>query len=89
MIAFFPDNSQYIIIGFEDEYGGGDQDCNDLMFVVDVGPNNAAASCVMPTQHGQVVGVSVIAAGRRTVLVPRFEPGAQWRMADLVLRGGA
>ena len=43
MIAFFPDNSQYIIIGFEDVYGGGDQDCNDLMFVVDVGPNNAAS----------------------------------------------
>jgi hypothetical protein len=43
MIAFFPDNSQYIIIGFEDYPGGGDQDCNDLMFVVDVGPNNAAA----------------------------------------------
>lgn len=43
MIAFFPDNSQYIIIGFEDLDGGGDQDCNDLMFVVDVGPNNAAA----------------------------------------------
>lgn len=43
LIAFFPDNSQYIIIGFEDLDGGGDQDCNDLMFVVDVGPNNAAA----------------------------------------------
>lgn len=44
MIAFFPSNdSQYIIIGFEDEYGGGDMDCNDLMFVVDVGVNNAAA----------------------------------------------
>jgi hypothetical protein len=41
MIAFFPDNSQYIIIGFEDFYGGGDQDCNDLMFVVDIGPQNA------------------------------------------------
>jgi hypothetical protein len=41
MIAFFPDNSQYIIIGFEDMYGGGDKDCNDLMFVVDIGPQNA------------------------------------------------
>lgn len=41
MIAFFPDNSQYIIIGFEDMYGGGDKDCNDVMFVVDVGPMNA------------------------------------------------
>ena len=43
LIAFFPDNSQYIIIGFEDMLNGGDKDCNDLMFVVDVGPNNAAA----------------------------------------------
>ncbi|HUY92892.1 MAG TPA: DUF4114 domain-containing protein [Pirellulales bacterium] len=43
LIAFFPDNSQYIIIGFEDMYDGGDQDCNDLMFVVDIGVNNAAA----------------------------------------------
>ena len=41
MIALFPDNSQYIIIGFEDMYGGGDKDCNDLMFVVDIGPMNA------------------------------------------------
>ncbi|HEX7379017.1 MAG TPA: DUF4114 domain-containing protein [Pirellulales bacterium] len=43
LICFFPDNSQYLIIGFEDMYGGGDCDCNDLMFVVDIGPNNAAA----------------------------------------------
>jgi hypothetical protein len=44
MIAFFPDNSsQFLIIGFEDMHNGGDKDCNDLMFVVDVGPSNAAA----------------------------------------------
>ncbi|MGH7134464.1 MAG: DUF4114 domain-containing protein [Pirellulales bacterium] len=43
LISFFPDKSQYLIIGFEDMYGGGDKDCNDLMFVVDIGPNNAAA----------------------------------------------
>jgi hypothetical protein len=43
MIAFFPDTtSQYIIIGFED-WAFGDQDCNDLVFVVDIGPQNAAA----------------------------------------------
>jgi len=42
MIAFFPDNSQYIIIGFEDMFNGGDKDCNDVMFVVDVGAQNAA-----------------------------------------------
>jgi hypothetical protein len=43
MIAFFPDNSNFIIIGFEDMYGGGDKDCNDVMFVVDIGAQNAAA----------------------------------------------
>ena len=42
MIAFLPDNSQFIIIGFEDMKGGGDKDCNDVVYVVDVGPNNAA-----------------------------------------------
>jgi hypothetical protein len=49
MIAFFPDNSQYMIIGFEDMYNGGDKDCNDLMFVVDVGPANSAALRVANT----------------------------------------
>jgi hypothetical protein len=43
LISFFPDNSQFLIIGFEDMYDGGDKDCNDLMFAVDIGPNNAAA----------------------------------------------
>jgi hypothetical protein len=43
MIAFFPDNSQYIIIGFETLLNGGDKDCNDLMAVIDIGPLNAAA----------------------------------------------
>jgi hypothetical protein len=43
MIAFFPDNSQYLILGFEDMWNGGDKDCNDVVYVVDVGPQNAAA----------------------------------------------
>lgn len=43
LIAFFPDKSQYMIIGFEDMFNGGDKDCNDLVFVVDIGGNNAAA----------------------------------------------
>ncbi len=42
LIAFFPDNSNFILIGFEDQYNGGDKDCNDLMFAVDIGPQNAA-----------------------------------------------
>ena len=43
MIAFFPDTTgQYIIVGFED-WANGDRDCNDLVFVVDIGAQNAAA----------------------------------------------
>ncbi len=42
MVAFFPANSNFVIIGFEDIYGGGDLDYNDLVFALDVGANNAA-----------------------------------------------
>jgi hypothetical protein len=43
VVAFFPSTtSQYIIVGFEDLYGGGDGDYNDVIVVVDVGPQNAA-----------------------------------------------
>ena len=42
MIGFNPDTTnQYIIIGFED-WAFGDQDCNDCVVVVDIGPQNAA-----------------------------------------------
>jgi hypothetical protein len=42
MVGFFPNSSQYIIVGFEDEYGGGDGDFNDVIVVIDVGSTNAA-----------------------------------------------
>jgi len=42
MVAFFPANSNFVILGFEDIYGGGDLDYNDLVLALDVGPNNAA-----------------------------------------------
>lgn len=41
MVAFFPQNSRYIILGFEDIKGGGDLDYNDLVFAIDVGECNA------------------------------------------------
>lgn len=41
MVAFFPQNSSYIILGFEDIKGGGDRDYNDLVFAIDVGSCNA------------------------------------------------
>ena len=42
MVAFFPANSNFVILGFEDIYGGGDLDYNDLVLALDVGPDNAA-----------------------------------------------
>jgi hypothetical protein len=42
MVAFFPPNSNYIIVGFEDLYGGGDKDYNDVVIVIDVGATNAS-----------------------------------------------
>ncbi len=36
-------DSPYLVIGVEDLYGGGDQDYNDLVFVVDIGYENVAA----------------------------------------------
>ncbi len=42
VVAFLLPNSRYIMIGFEDLYGGGDLDYNDCLFVVDIGATNAA-----------------------------------------------
>ncbi|MBI2952035.1 DUF4114 domain-containing protein [bacterium] len=38
--AFALNDSPYLILGFEDLWGGGDQDFNDLVFAVDVGARN-------------------------------------------------
>lgn len=41
VVAFLVPGSRYIMIGFEDIVGGGDLDYNDLVFVVDIGAENA------------------------------------------------
>ena len=41
-VAFAVDGSPYLMLGFEDLYGGGDQDYNDLVFAVDIGEANVA-----------------------------------------------
>jgi hypothetical protein len=44
MIAFFPNDGQFIIIAFEDMNSvtePSDRDCNDVVFAVDIGPDNA------------------------------------------------
>lgn len=40
-VAFLLPDSRYVMIGFEDLYGGGDLDYNDCLFVVDIGEVNA------------------------------------------------
>ena len=46
--AYSEPGSSYLIIGFEDLYGGGDRDFNDLLFAVDIGAANVAALTATP-----------------------------------------
>lgn len=39
-VSFAIEGSPYLLIGFEDIYGGGDRDFNDLLFAVDIGAHN-------------------------------------------------
>ena len=41
-VSIAPDGSAYLIIGFEDLWGGGDRDYNDLVFAVEIGKANVA-----------------------------------------------
>lgn len=43
VVAFAMPDSPYILIGFEDLYGGGDRDYNDALFVVDIGMENVVS----------------------------------------------
>jgi hypothetical protein len=40
VISYAIEDSPYLLIGFEDLYGGGDRDFNDLVFVADIGESN-------------------------------------------------
>lgn len=46
--AYAVKDSPYLIIGFEDIYGGGDRDFNDLIFAVDIGHCNVGALTATP-----------------------------------------
>ena len=41
VVAFMLPNTRFVLIGFEDLWGGGDLDYNDCLFVVDIGEINA------------------------------------------------
>lgn len=40
MVAFAVPDSPYLLLGFEDLYGGGDLDYNDIVYVIDIGEVN-------------------------------------------------
>lgn len=40
VVAYAVPGSPYLLIGFEDLYGGGDMDYNDIVFAVDIGASN-------------------------------------------------
>ncbi len=41
-VSLVEEGSPYLLIGFEDLYGGGDRDYNDLLFAVDIGMANVS-----------------------------------------------
>lgn len=41
-VSLAPNGSAYLVIGFEDLWGGGDRDYNDLVFAVEIGRVNVA-----------------------------------------------
>lgn len=46
--AYVMANSPYLVIGFEDLWGGGDRDFNDILFAVDIGVANVKALTATP-----------------------------------------
>ena len=39
-VAYTLPGTPYLLIGFEDLYGGGDRDYNDILFTLDIGKGN-------------------------------------------------
>lgn len=67
-IAFQLNDSPYLIIGFEDLFGGGDMDYNDALFALDLGPGNAPVSNPEPATMillGSFLGLYKV-MGKRT-----------------------
>jgi len=62
IISYAMEDTPYLLIGFEDLYGGGDRDFNDLLFAVDIGTQNVQALQALvatPEPSSVVLGVSL------------------------------
>lgn len=70
VISFVGLYSSYLLLSFEDLYGGGDRDFNDVIFAVDIGKANVAALTATPEPGtwltlGSFLGAGVWFAKRR------------------------
>lgn len=70
VVAFALANSPYLILGFEDLFGGGDRDFNDLLFAVEIGAANVASLIATPEPAAWLslaglLGMVFWTAGRR------------------------
>lgn len=65
VVSFAQEGSPYLLIGFEDLYGGGDKDYNDLLFVVDIGVANVAALANPEPSTLLILGVLLALLGLR------------------------
>lgn len=66
--AYAMANSPFLIIGFEDIWGGGDRDFNDLLFAVDIGATNIRnlTATPEPAMATTLLGLLGLAFQRRT-----------------------
>ncbi len=65
-------DSPYLFVSFEDLYGGGDQDFNDVVIALDIGKANVAALLATPEPGtwlmlGSFLGLVVLVKRQRTV----------------------
>ncbi|BCU79573.1 DUF4114 domain-containing protein [Luteolibacter sp. LG18] len=67
-VSLAPDGSAFLLIGFEDLYGGGDRDYNDVVFAVEIGHANVA-SLAAPEPSlalgSMIAGASILCGYRR------------------------
>lgn len=68
--AFTLKDSPYLLLGFEDLYGGGDKDYNDLLFAIDIGAVNVTALTATPEPStylilGSLLGLGAVLKWRR------------------------
>ncbi len=83
-VAFAQTNNPFLLIGFEDLYGGGDKDFNDLLFAVDVGTKNWQALIGLagvPAPEPGVIWVAVLASGAVLQRIRRRRPAETSAMA--------